>query len=74
MNAKQRRIDARKWRYHVRLTISKAAINGYLNMWYWCRDQFGHADGGWREEHYHYGTCWQFSDEKKAVLFALRWS
>lgn len=75
MNSKQRRQDARKWKYHVRLTYDQADRNGYDNMFDWCRDTFGNGvrNDCWREKHQEVGTWWQFSDSKSAALFALRW-
>lgn len=75
MNSKQRRQDARKWRYNVRLSRDKVDHNDYNDMFDWCRDTWGNGVrcAGWREKHNHVGTCWQFTDEKKAVLFAMRW-
>jgi len=77
MNSKQRRQDARKWKYRIRLTYSQADRNGYINMFDWCCNTFGnsiHTDL-WREEHQaDGGTCWQFTDSKTSALFALKWS
>ena len=81
MNSKQRRQDARKWKYHVRLTYDQADRNGYDNMFDWCCDTFGNGvrnnlwrEEPWSEEHQEFGTCWQFIDDKTAALFALKWS
>jgi hypothetical protein len=76
MNSKQRRQDSRKWKYHVRLSYNKAEVNGYDNMFDWCRDTFGNGRkcAGWREAHGYIGTWWQFRDDKKAALFMMRWS
>jgi hypothetical protein len=75
MNSKQRRQDARKWRYNVPLHYSRVDHNGYDTMFDWCSDTWGNGKkcAGWREAHGHIGTRWQFTDEKKAVLFAMRW-
>lgn len=75
MNSKQRRKDRRRWRYSVRLTTSDVMIKEYNQMWDWCRDTFGNGRrcAGWREKFGHFGTCWQFTSDKKAALFALRW-
>ena len=74
MNSKQRKQDQRKWKYHVRLTYDQADRNGYDKMFDFCRNTWGNGRrcAGWREKHNHIGTCWQFTDEKKAMLFALR--
>lgn len=74
MNSKQRKQDRRKWKYHIRLTYDQADQNGYDNMFDFCRDTWGNGRrcAGWREKHRYIGTWWQFTDEKKAVLFALR--
>lgn len=76
MNSKQRRQDRRKWQYHVRLSYDRADQNGYDNMFNWCCNTFGNGvrNDWWREKHQETGTWWQFSDDKKAALFALRWS
>ena len=76
MNSKQRRQDARKWQYHVMLSYSQVDRNGYDNMFDWCRDTFGNGvrNDIWREKHQEIGTCWQFTDNKAAALFALKWS
>ena len=75
MNSKQRRQDSKKWRYNVQLDYDKVDSNGYDNMFDWCKNTWGNGKkcAGWREKHNHIGTCWQFTDEKKAVLFAMRW-
>ena len=78
MNSAQRRQDARKWKYQVKLTYSQADRNGYDNMFDWCRNTFGNGRNGqhkdvWREKHQEIGTWWQFSDSKAASLFALKW-
>jgi len=76
MNSAQRRKDARKWKYHVRLPYEKVDVNNYDTMWYWARDTWGNGKkcAGWREAHNHIGTWWQFTSDKKAMLFALKWS
>lgn len=76
MNSKQRRQDQKKWKYHVRLSWDRADKNGYNNMFNWCQDTFGNGKActGWREKHREIGTWWQFTDSKKAALFALKWS
>jgi len=75
MNSKQRKQDSKKWRYNVRLDYDRVDFNGYDNMFDWCKNTWGNGKkcAGWREAHGHFGTCWQFTDEKKAVLFAMRW-
>jgi hypothetical protein len=76
MNSKQRRQDSRQWKYNIRLSEGKSLENGYDNMFDWCCDTWGNGVrcAGWREKHYwSAGTWWQFNDDKKAVLFALRW-
>jgi len=76
MNSKQRRQDRKKWKYSVRLTYEQADRNGYDNMFDWCCDTFGNGKvcAGWREKHQEIGTWWQFTNSKKAALFALKWS
>jgi len=76
MNSIQRRQDARKWKYQVKLTLEKADRNGYDNMFDWCRVTFGNGIHNeiWREKHQATGTWWQFSNSKAAALFALKWS
>jgi hypothetical protein len=77
MNSAQRRQDARKWKYHVRLTHNRSDQNGYDNMFDWCCNTFGNGiqTDQWREKHQvPRGTWWQFTDSKAAVLFALKWS
>ena len=76
MNSKQRRQDAKKWKYYVNLTYNQADRNGYDNMFDWCRNTFGNGvrNDIWRERHCHTGTCWQFTSDKAAVLFAMKWS
>lgn len=53
MNSKQRRLDARAWRWHVMLSHETVRSNGYDNMFDWCVATFGNnnrvTDGGWRE-------------------------
>ena len=75
MNSKQRRRDERKWRYQVEIPYEKASRNDYDTMFDWCQDMWGNGRkcAGWREKHGHVGTCWQFTSEEKAVLFAMRW-
>jgi len=76
VNSAQRRQDARKWKYQVKLTLEEADRNGYANMFDWCRITFGNGihNDLWREKHQETGTWWQFSDSKAAALFALKWS
>ena len=75
MNSAQRRKDGRKWKYYVALSYDKVDLNGYDNMFDWCRDTFGNGKkcAGWREAHNHIGTWWEFTSDKKAMLFAMRW-
>ncbi len=75
MNSAQRRKDRRQWKYHVALSQEKVYANDYNAMFDWCRDTFGNGNkcGGWREAHNHIGTWWEFTSDKKAALFALRW-
>ena len=75
MNSKQRRQDLRKWRYNVSLDYDRVDQNGYDNMFDWCRDTFGNGvrNDIWREKHQEIGTCWQFTNSKAAMLFAMRW-
>jgi hypothetical protein len=75
MNSKQRRRDKKLWKYEVNLTYEQVDRNGYDNMFDWCRDTFGNnlRNGGWREKHGHYGTCWQFKTQERATVFTLRW-
>jgi hypothetical protein len=76
MNSAQRRQDARKWKYQVKLTLGQADRNGYDNMFDWCCNTFGNGvrNDIWREKHLVTGTWWQFSDSKAAALFTLKWS
>jgi len=81
MNSHQRRKDRREFRYEI--TTEVDAFDDYATyckMWDWCVRQFGNgrykrkdSGGGWREKHGHIATCWQFTTEKKAVMFSLRW-
>jgi hypothetical protein len=76
MNARQRRRDRKKWKYHVKLTYEQSDRNGYDRMFDWCRDTFGNGVvcAGWREKHRCIGTWWQFTSAEKAALFSLRWT
>jgi len=74
MNSHQRRKDRKRWRYEVYIEWDRVDDNGYDNMFDWCRETFGTTVAtGWREKHGHIGTCWQFTNKPKAVLFSLRW-
>ena len=76
MNSKQRRRDQRAWRYEVMIPDEKVSVDSYNAMFDWCESTWGNGyrdNHGWREKHGHFGTCWQFTQEKKAVAFALKW-
>ena len=75
MNSHQRRKDRRHWKYYVKLSYEHLDRNGYDNMFDWCRDTWGNGIrcAGWREKHHCIGTWWQFTTEKQAVLFAMKW-
>jgi hypothetical protein len=76
MNARQRRTDRKRWKYHVTLTYEQADRNGYDHMFDWCCDTFGNGVvcAGWREKHNYIGTWWQFTNAEKAALFSLKWA
>ena len=65
MNAKQRRQEARKFKYRVRLT-GHAFSERNLTM-NWLKDN-NIVD--WRSPEY---NLWKFANKEDAVLFKLRW-
>lgn len=79
MNAKQRRQDARLFKYEVRVTDYAMINQRYDEMFNWCVSTFGNSRKMgknvicWREKFGHVGDCWQFSTQEGATLFALKW-
>lgn len=80
MNSKQRRKDRRRYSYEVLLPYDKwMTPSQYDAMFDWCCDTFKNnkrikGQILWREKHGYIGTCWQFSSEKGAALFSLKWA
>jgi hypothetical protein len=76
MNAQQRRTDRRLWKCTV--SINDRSYADYNRIFDWCVATFRNPVAGrharWREKHGHFGTCWQFTDDEAAALFALKWS
>jgi hypothetical protein len=72
MNSHQRRLDRRRWRHQVE--IEYTSHSGYLRQFRWCRYTFGpRVCDGWRERPNQTSIKWQFTNEKKAMLFKLKW-
>jgi hypothetical protein len=76
LNSRQRRADRKAWRYEVTIDEGKSFAE-YDAMFDWCIANYGNSRGisanGWREKHWHRGTCWQFNNSSKAIAFALKW-
>lgn len=69
MNSHQRRLDRRRWRHEVIVEYNTHSV--YLKQFNWCCDTFGpYVRDGWRER---FSIKWQFINEKKAMLFKLKW-
>jgi hypothetical protein len=73
MNAKQRRIDRRRWKYDIDFTFAQVIERDYDLMWDWCVATFKNNGGKWREPFGPPGVKWQFTKPEYATLFALRW-
>ena len=74
MNSHQRRVDRRRWRHEV--VVEYKTHSGYIKQFNWCCDTFGpFVRDGWRERKLPIYECitWQFTNEKKAMLFKLKW-
>lgn len=72
MNSHQRRQDRRRWRHEVE--VEYTSHSGYLRQFRWCQDTFGpYVRDGWRERPNTESIVWQFTNQKKAMLFKLKW-
>lgn len=72
MNSHQRRVDRRRWRHEV--VVEYKTHSGYLKQFNWCCEVFGpYVQDGWRERYSWVAIKWQFTNEKKAMLFKLKW-
>ena len=74
MNAKQRRIDRRRWKHDIEFTLAQVIERDYDLMWDWCVTTFKNDCNKWREPFGLLpGVRWQFTKPEYAVMFALRW-
>jgi hypothetical protein len=72
MNSHQRRLDRRRWRHEV--IVEYIEHSDYLKQFNWCCNVFGpYVRDGWRERLKWSSITWQFTTEKKAMLFKLKW-
>ena len=82
MNSRQRRLDNRYYKH--RITIIAEYYDQYIDMWDWLVARYGKKAHkcGWRHKEWQYvdGVSdkirieWQFTDEKRALAFALAWA
>lgn len=81
MNSKQRRKDARLWKYKV--FTNSVTFDQYSDMWNWLDKKHGRLimKCGWRERMYEdefvfdlYDITWEFIKKSHAIEFALKWA
>lgn len=72
MNSRQRRLDRRRWRHEV--VVDYTTHSGYIKQFNWCCDTFGpYVCDGWRGGLEFETIRWQFTNEKNAMMFRLKW-
>lgn len=59
--------------FSYKITFEQVLLTNIPQMEDWCRE---YCQDLWRNHTFYmiYGLCWQFSDEKDATMFMLRWS
>lgn len=80
MNSRQRRQDKKKWPYRVEV-VARDHFH-YCQMWDWLVAQHGKkvTKCGWRDrqniydDDVNFTVRWEFTTERAATEFALRWA